>query len=80
MTLSIFVLKTALLRFGVIIDQVRFDVNGETIVVEYQLHGVASTKSVPFAEIEDLFSESTARPPAALPGADRPAEGPPAGG
>ena len=75
MSMAVFVLKTALLRYGITIDQVRFDVGGECIVVEYQLHGQAQTKSVPFAEIESLFSESTGRQSERPPVDELPAEG-----
>jgi len=76
MSIGIFVLKTALLRYGIIIQNVKFDVDQECIVIEYTLSGQAQSKQAPFAEIEALFSESPARPPGASPGGDLPGSGP----
>jgi hypothetical protein len=56
--MTIFLIKTALLRFGVVISEVKFDVDGENIVVNYSLHGVQQTKIVAFSEIERLFNAS----------------------
>ena len=80
MSMAIFVLKTALLRYAIVIDQVRFDVDGECIVVEYSIHGRPETKTVPFADIESMFSESSGRPPASPPVDDRPDQAAPPGG
>jgi hypothetical protein len=60
--MTIFLIKTALLRFGVVISEVKFDVDGENIVVNYSLHGVRQTKIVAFSEIERLFNASQNAP------------------
>lgn len=56
MTGSIFIIKTALLRFGVVIEEVKFDIDNEAIVVNYLKKGKKQSKSVPFSDIEDLFT------------------------
>lgn len=63
MTGTIFLVKTALLRFGIVIEDVSFDVNNEKIDVNYTQNGRQQIKSVPFSQIEALFT-STASPPA----------------
>lgn len=60
--MTIFLIKTALLRFGVVISEVKFDVDGENIVVNYSLHGARQTKIVAFSEIERLFNASQDAP------------------
>ena len=62
--MTIFLIKTALLRFGVVISDVKFDVDQECVVVNYTLQGSQQSKSVPFDEIERLFT-STQDGPAA---------------
>lgn len=59
--MTIFLIKTALLRFGVVISEVKFDVDGKNIVVNYSLHGAQQTKIVAFSEIERLFNASQRR-------------------
>lgn len=65
MSMGLIVLKTGLLRFGIVVQSVRFDMDSASIIVEYHQHCVKHTKSVPFSEIEDLFSESPGSPPGA---------------
>ena len=60
--ISIFVLKTALLRFGVVVQDVSFDIDNECINVNYLLHGEKQIKSVPFSQIEDLFKSKPEAP------------------
>jgi hypothetical protein len=60
--ISIFVLKTALLRFGVVVQDVSFDVDNECINVNYLLGGKKQTKSVPFSQIEALFTSKPEAP------------------
>lgn len=60
--MTIFLIKTTLLRFGVVISEVKFDVGGENIVVNYSLHGARQSKIVPFSEIERLFNASQDAP------------------
>ena len=54
--ISVFIIKTALLRFGVVIQDVKFDIDGECIIVNYISKGEQKSKSVPFQEIEELFT------------------------
>lgn len=63
MTTTIFLIKTALLRFGVVIEGVKFDVDNEKIDVNYLQHGSQQIKTVSFSQIEALFT-SAASPPA----------------
>lgn len=63
MTATIFLVKTALLRFGVVIEGVKFDVENAKIDVNYLQHGQQQIKTVSFRQIEELFT-STASPPA----------------
>jgi len=53
--ISIFLIKTALLRFGIIVKDISFDVDNECIKVNYMKAGQAETKSIPFSQIEELF-------------------------
>ena len=54
--ISIFLLKTALLRFGIIVKDISFDVDNECIKVNYSKAGEEKTKSIPFSQIEELFN------------------------
>ena len=60
--ISIFVLKTSLLRFGVVIQNVKFDIDNECIIVDYSMHGAQQRKIVPFSQIEQLFTYTPAAP------------------
>lgn len=60
--ISIFLIKTTLMRFGVVISEVKFDVDNECIAVNYTLHGSQQSKSVPFSQIEQLFTQATDGP------------------
>ncbi len=62
MTATIFLVKTALLRFGIVIEGISFDVNNEKIDVNYLQNGKQQLKSVPFSQIEDLFTSAASRP------------------
>lgn len=62
--MSIFLIKTALLRFGVVISDVKFDVDNECIMVNYTMHGTQQTKKVPFEQIEQLFTSAADVPEA----------------
>ncbi len=57
--MSIFIIKTALLRFGVVVQEIKFDIDNECINVNYTLHGKDQTKSVPFSQIEALFTSDS---------------------
>lgn len=57
-----FLIKTALLRFGVVISDVKFDVDGECVIVNYMMHGAPHRKAVPFSEIEQLFTSAPEAP------------------
>lgn len=59
---TIFLVKTALLRFGVVIQGVSFDVDHELIEVKYTLKGKEQTKSIPFSQIEELFTSKATDP------------------
>jgi len=69
--MTIFLIKTALLRFGIVVKDVKFDVDNEAVVVNYSLQGARQSKSVPFSEIEQLFTADSSGP--AGPGACDPA-------
>jgi len=60
--ISIFLIKTALLRFGVVVQGISFDVDNEKIDVKYTLQGMEQTKSVTFSQIEDLFKSDSGCP------------------
>ena len=60
--ISIFLIKTALLRFGVVISNVKFDVDGECVIVNYTMHGAQQVKSVSFSQIEQLFTSNPEAP------------------
>lgn len=62
--ISIFLIKTALLRFGVVVQGVSFDVDNEKIDVKYTLQGMEQTKSVTFSQIEELFTSDSGGPAA----------------
>ena len=62
--MTIFLIKTALLRFGVVIRDVKFDVDNESVIVNFTLHGSQQSKSVPFAQIEQLFTSAADVPDA----------------
>jgi len=62
--MTIFLIKTALLRFGVVIQDVKFDVDNESVIVNFTLHGSQQSKSVPFAQIEQLFTSAQDAPEA----------------
>ena len=62
--MSIFLIKTALLRFGVVISDVKFDVDNGCIAVNYTLHGTQHNKKVPFEQIEQLFTSAQDAPAA----------------
>jgi hypothetical protein len=60
--ISIFLIKTALLRFGVVVQSVSFDVDNKRINVDY-LHGdKQQTKSIQFSHIEGLFKSDSEAP------------------
>ena len=54
--ISIFLIKTALLRFGIIVKDISFDVDNECVKVNYSKGGEEKTKSIPFSQIEELFN------------------------
>ena len=60
--ISIFLLKTALLRFGIIVQDISFDVDHECIQVNYTLNGGRQRKSISFSDIEDLFKSDSEAP------------------
>ena len=62
--MSIFLIKTALLRFGVVIQGILFDVDNELVIVNYKQHGAQQTTSVPFQDIEQLFTSAQDGPAA----------------
>ena len=62
--ISIFLIKTALLRFGIVVQGISFDVDNEKIDVKYTLQGMEQTKSVSFSQIEDLFKSDPGAPAA----------------
>ena len=62
--ISIFIIKTALLRFGVVIQDVKFDVDNGCVIVNYTLQGAQQSKSVPFEQIEQLFTSAQDAPEA----------------
>jgi len=53
--ISMFLIKTALLRWGIIIQDVKFDIDGECVIVNYRQGGEPHKKMVSFREIEELF-------------------------
>ena len=57
-------IKMALLRFGVVVQAVSFDVDKKLIDVNYLFHGKKITKSIPFSQIEELFTSTTDGPAA----------------
>lgn len=61
--ISIFLIKAALLRFGVVVQGISFDVDNEKIDVKYTLQGMEQTKSVTFSQIEELFKSDSGGPP-----------------
>lgn len=63
MTSSIFLIKVALLRFGIVIKGVKFDIDNEKIDVNYTQQGQQQIKSVPFSQIEALFTSTSSTPP-----------------
>lgn len=62
MTATIFLVKTALLRFGVVIEGVSFDIDNEKIDVNYTQNGTQHLKSIPFSQIEALFTSAASTP------------------
>jgi len=60
--IAIFLIKTALLRFGIVVQAIEFDVDNECVIVKYTLNCNPTTKSVPFSEIEQLFTSKPAVP------------------
>lgn len=62
MTTTIFLVKTALLRFGIVIEGVSFDIDNEKIDVNYLHHGQQQIKSIPFSQIEELFTSAASTP------------------
>lgn len=62
--MSIFLIKTALLRFGIVVQSVSFDVDNEKINVKYMLKGVEQNKSIQFSQIEELFTSDSDGPAA----------------
>ena len=60
--ISIFLIKTALLRFGIIVKDISFDVDNECIKVNYFKGGETKTKSIPFSQIEELFKADSEAP------------------
>jgi len=73
--ISMFVIKTALLRIGIVVQRVSFDSDNKCLNVAYQENGKKKIKSVPFSEIEQLITSDPGGP--AAPGlADPPPAGP----
>ena len=62
MTTTFFLIKTVLLRFGVVIEGVKFDIDNEKVDVNYTQHGNQQIKSVPFSQIEALFTSAATTP------------------
>ena len=60
--ISTFIIETALLRFGVIIEGVKFDVDNKKIDVNYLQHGQQQIKTVSFSQIEALFTSTASTP------------------
>ena len=60
--ISMFLIKTALLRFGVEIEGVKFDIDNEKVDINYTQHGQQQIKSVPFSQIEALFTSAASTP------------------
>lgn len=60
--ISIFLIKTALLRFGIVVQDVSFDVDNERINVNYLQGGKPQTKSIRFSQIEELFTSDSEAP------------------
>lgn len=54
--ISVFLIKTALLRFGIVVKDISFDVDNECIKVNYSKSGKQETKLIPFSQIEELFT------------------------
>ena len=67
--ISTFILKTALLSWGITIQDVKFDIDGECVIVNYSMKGAQQRKAVSFQEIEQLF-KTDSEAPAASPGGD----------
>jgi len=66
--ISIFLLKTALLRFGIIVNDISFDVGNECIKVNYLMAGIEKIRSIPFSQIEELFkADSEAKADSTVP-------------
>jgi len=53
--ISTFLIKTALLSWGITIRDVKFDIDSECVIVNYTAKGTELSKSVSFQEIEQLF-------------------------
>jgi len=64
--ITTFLIKTALLRFGVVIQDVKFDVDNEVVVVNYTHSGEQQSKKVPFEDVEKLFTSEPEAPAARL--------------
>ena len=54
-----FLIKRALLRFGVVVQDVKFDVDNECVLVNYLIHRKSQSKSFRFSEIEALFTSDS---------------------
>jgi len=60
--ISIDLIKTALKQFGIIVQDISFDVDKKEILVRYQHGGSFQAKSIPFSQIEELFTSTTDGP------------------
>lgn len=66
--ISIFLIKTALMRFGIIIESVTFNADREQIIIIYTRQERSIVKIVPFSEIEELFTSAPEAPAASQAG------------
>jgi len=75
-----FLIKTALMQHGITIQAVKFDLANECICIDYTQELKPGKKSIPFREIEELFTNGAQKPSAGPPGParldDRPTIGP----
>ena len=69
-----FLIKTALMGAGIIIDSVLFSRDGECIHIKYTQKGKPQVKTITFREIEDYFRTGPQGPSARPPGPLRPAD------
>ena len=67
MTIGIRQLQTIFALAGIVVETVRFDIEARAIVVDFTLAGQPHTKNIPFAEIEELFTETPITAPGASP-------------